>query len=201
MVGTAQFYHRPLADRVSGLPWYRRIVWQWWLVRLPMFLLAAPAAYGVGAFAYEKLPLLFAALAGMAFESAYIGAIATADQLSTDNKRTRYLWWAVNVAAVLASIACNLLFFSGGTYAAITAEVATHAAPMPILGFFYGLLVHAVASTSAQQAEADRAKAAQARIDTRYSCSKCSHWHGASIQAFHGHRRAACGGVLVDTWE
>lgn len=200
MVGTAQIFHRPFADPDTGLPWWRRIVWHWWLVRLPMFLLAAPAAYGVGAFADEKLPVEVAVLAGLAFEATYIGAIAAADQLSDDDKGTGMLWWCVNVAAVVASVLSNLLFFSGGTYDRITWESATHAVPMPVLGFFYGLLVHRVASRAAQTAEQDREAAEQDRISRRYACSVCKHWHGASVQAFHGHRRGACGGVLVDTW-
>ena len=61
--------------------WHRRINWSWWLRRVPMFLLAFPSAFGVGASALASgLPLLVAVVAGGAFEATYIGAIAIADQ-------------------------------------------------------------------------------------------------------------------------
>lgn len=200
MMNAAQLTHRPFAESLPGVRWWQRIVWNWWLVRLPMFLLAAPAAYGVGAFADEKLPIPIAILAGLAFEATYIGAIAAADQWSENDSKTGILWWCVNVAAVLASVASNLLFFSGGTYASITAESATHAVPLPILGFFYGLLVHRVAGQSAQRAEDYRKEDEEERRKKRYACSSCSHWRGESVQAFHGHKRGKCVGELVDTW-
>lgn len=177
------------------------INWRWWLIRLPMFLLAIPAAYGVGSFAGERLPWYVAFFAGLAFEGAYIGAIAAADQAQDkDDYYTTVLWWLVNLFAVLASVACNLLFFSG-SYATITAESATHAVPLPVLGFFYGLLVHRVASQSARRAASDQEASARERRETRYGCSHCSHWRGRSPAAFHGHRGGGCGGALVDTWE
>ncbi len=82
------------------------------------------------------------------------------------------LWWLVNLAAVLASVLSNLLFFSGGTYAAISAEVATHAIPLPVLGFFYGLLLH---RTSARAARAGLAlaEAEAAKVNCRYCGVEC----------------------------
>lgn len=142
----------------------RKINWSWWLRRAPMLLLAVPSAYGVGAFAAGQLPIVFAALAGGAFECAYIGAIALADQQFEDDRWTTGLWWTVNLFAVLASVLSNLLFFAGGTYAAITPEIATHAIPLPVLGFFYGLLLHRTTTASARvvriKAEEDAAKVA-----------------------------------------
>ena len=177
-----------------------RVNWRWWLMRLPMFLLALPASYGVGSFAAERLPVVVAVFAGVAFEAAYIGAIAAADQAhDADDRITALLWWLVNAFAVLASVACNLLFFSG-SYQAITLESATHAVPLPVLGFFYGLLVHRIASKTAQQQVQAARQSAADRLATRYGCTACPHWRGASIPAFHGHRRGACGGQLVDTW-
>lgn len=186
-------------QRPFGATW-RTINWRWWLMRAPMFLLAVPAAYGVGSFAAEQLPPPVAVFAGLAFECAYIGAIAAADQADDgDDWMTTALWWLVNLFAVLASVACNLLFFSGD-YASITAESATHAVPLPILGFFYGLLLHRVATREARRAAAHADQAEQDRRETRYACSACAHWRGASIQAHHGHRRSSCGGHAVDTW-
>lgn len=183
----------------AGATWFS-INWRWWLVRAPMFLLAIPAAYGVGSFAGERLPWYVAMFAGLAFECAYIGAIAAADQAHSTDRFTTVLWWLVNGFAVLASVACNLLFFSGD-YAHITAESATHAVPLPVLGFFYGLMVHRIATQQAQQNQEQATKQEQERREQRYGCSACSHWRGASVQAFHGHQRGRCGGQLVDTWE
>ncbi len=162
--------HRPLLT-TSPNTW-AQINWRYWLVRLPMFLLAIPAAFGVGSFAAERLPGYVAIFAGLAFEGAYIGAIATADQAhdSTD-KVTTALWWLVNLFAVLASVASNLLYFSG-SYSAITLESATHAVPLPVLGFFYGLLVHRVATKGAALAEAVTARQA-AIVVCRYCGVEC----------------------------
>jgi hypothetical protein len=145
--------HKPFMS-APDMSWARRVSWGWWLKRAPMLLLAAPSAYGVGAFAHEHLPIAVAVLAGCAFEAAYIGAVAMADQQhDDDDTTTTLLWWVVNLFAVIASVLSNLLFFSGGTYAAITPEVATHAIPLPVLGFAYGLLLHRTATKAARAAE------------------------------------------------
>jgi hypothetical protein len=186
-------FNRPFAPTGNDLKLWQRINYRWWLIRLPMFLLAVPSAYGVGAFAAEKLPPEVALFAGLAFESAYIGAIAAADQLEdASDWITSTLWWCVNVAAVLASVAANLLYFSG-SYAAITPESATHAIPLPVLGFFYGLMVHRVTSKSAEKAAQASQREEEDRQATRYGCSAC---------AFRGHKgRSGCDGMVVDTFE
>lgn len=145
--------HKPLFD-IEIPRWfyfYRRINWSWWLIRVPMALIATPAAYGVGSFAGERLPPPWNILAGCAFEGAYLGAIAIADQQEDETNATSILWWCVNGFAVVASVLCNLLFFSGGTYARITLEVMTHAMPLPILGFFYGLLIHRITTENVKR--------------------------------------------------
>lgn len=146
--------HKPFFSGIvikGKLDYFKYINIVWWLIRIPMLLLATPAAYGVSQFAATYLPGIWHIVAGMAFESAYIGAIALADQQVADDKTkvfsfeintTKILWWAVNASAVIFSILSNLLFFSGGSYQTITPEIATHAVPMPLLGFIYSLLVH-----------------------------------------------------------
>lgn len=144
--------HKPFFD--INVEWYKRINWGWWSIRTPMVLLAVPSAWGVGAFAYfyGDLPLPVSVVAGAAFETAYIGAIALADQQHDDkDDLTNTLWWLVNLFAVMASILSNALFFSGGTYRAITAEVLTHAIPLPVLGFAYGLLLHRMSAKAARK--------------------------------------------------
>lgn len=174
--------HKPI---IAGETGWRAVNWSWWLKRVPMALLAIPSAYGVGAFvASADVPVAVAVVAGGAFEAAYLGAIAMADQQHRDEDHwTTILWWLVNIAAVLASVLSNLLFFSGGTYAGITPEVATHAIPLPVLGFCYGLLLH---RTSAQAARAalDEAEAEAAKVNCRYCGAECK-----NIQAEYSHYR------------
>jgi hypothetical protein len=166
-------FDRPLIAAANA---WSRINWRYWLVRFPMFLLAIPAAYGVGSFAAIRLPVYVAIFAGFAFECSYIGAIAAADQArDPDDTATTALWWLVNLFAVLASVASNLLFFSG-TYSQITLESATHAVPLPILGFFYGLLVHRVASKDAALADSESARLA-AIVYCRYCGAECKNQH------------------------
>lgn len=167
---------------VSGA-WWRRVNWAWWLRRVPMLLLAVPSAYGVGAFAAVKLPREFAVIAGGAFECAYIGAIALADQQFEDDKTTTGLWWLVNGFAVIASVLSNLLFFAGGDYANITPEVATHAIPLPVLGFFYGLLLHRTTTAGARIAR-KHAEAEAAKVCCRYCGVTCK-----NKQAEYSHYR------------
>jgi hypothetical protein len=148
-----------------------------------MLLLAIPSAWGVGSFAAmnEHMPIMVAALAGCAFEAGYIGAIALADQQSATDWETTALWWTVNLFAVVASVLSNLLFFSGGTYAAISPEIATHAIPLPILGFFYGLLLHRTTVATATAAAAhDKAMADQVE------CPTC-HETFVNKQGLYGH--------------
>lgn len=126
----------------------------WLVVRLPSIALTLPAAWGVASFAADKLPILVAAFAGFAFESAMIGAIAIADQQYTLRKRnpnlswyqqinsSAVLWWMLMLVAVLSSVLSNTLFFAGGSYANITPEILTHAVPLPVVNFMYNLVLH-----------------------------------------------------------
>lgn len=133
---------------------YRRINFPWWLQRIPMFALAVPAAFGVGAFSSidNKLPVYVAAIAGVAFESTYIGAIALGDQMTDDDTTGRRIWLLLNISAVLASALFSTLYFSGGKYELITAESITHGALLPVINFFYGFLLHWISSKSNKQA-------------------------------------------------
>lgn len=160
---------RPFQASANGP---RRPNWSWLLRRAPMLALAIPSAYGVGAFASAKLWGPVAIVAGCAFEAAYIGAIALADQQFEDDRATTALWWLVNLFAVVASVLSNLLFFSGGSYAGITPEIATHAIPLPVLGFFYGLLLHRT-TTAAARVERKRAEAEAAQVNCRYCGVAC----------------------------
>jgi hypothetical protein len=164
--------HRPILQ-TPNLSWAQRINWTWWLQRAPMYILAVPAAYGVGSFADEKLPLLVAVFAGMGYESCYIGAVALADQQhDAKDKWSTALWWALNIMAVLSSIITNTLFFAGGRYINITPEAVTHGAPLALLAFMYGLVLHRNATKQAE----------------RVWCETCQRWF-TNKDSFNGHKR------------
>lgn len=164
---------RPLLD-MPDLSWVKRLNWRWFVQRLPMLLLAVPAAYGVGAFADEKLPLLIAVFAGAGYESCYLGAVALADQQYDSKDRwSTGLWWALNLMAVASSIVTNTLFFAGGRYVDITPEAVTHGAPMAMLAFMYGLVLHRSAVKAA----------------ARVQCQRCLGWFD-SRSAYNGHLRS-----------
>jgi hypothetical protein len=168
----------PITDVWTAL---RAINILWWLQRLPMFLLAVPAAYGVGAFAYEKYPYGIALIAGAGFEAAYMGAIAFADQRFDQDAWSKRLWWSVNLAAVLCSALVNVLFAAGGLFAAITPEDVVHGAPLAILNFLYALLLHRNATKAG---EIERKTAA----DERFKCDRCGRGF-ASPNRLNGHKR------------
>lgn len=175
----------------------------WWLQRLPMFLLAVPASYGVGAYAHERYPLVIAMIAGAGFEAAYMGAIAFADQQLDDDWISWGLWWLLNLGAVVSSALINVLFSAGGTFATITWEDAVHGAPLAVLNFLYALLLHRntskalaaerVAAALAQaKAERDEEERKAEELRTRYKCLHCGEGY-PTPQARNGHRRTCKG--------
>ncbi len=157
------------------------ISWLWWLQRAPMFLLAVPAAWGVGAFAAEKYPPLIAIIAGAGFEAAYMGAIAFADQQLEQDRWSRVLWWALNLAAVACSALINVLFAAGGMFASITSEDVVHGAPLAVLNFLYALLLHRNA-TKAHAIERKR------EADERFKCGRCGRGFD-NVNKLNGHKR------------
>jgi len=159
----------------------RAINWLWWLQRIPMFLLAVPAAYGVGAFAAEKYPTIVAIVAGAGFEAAYMGAIAFADQQLEQDTWSKALWWSLNVAAVTCSALINVLYSAGGTFGAIEWEDGVHGAPLAILNFLYALLLHRN-TTRAVQANM------QAAADEKEKCDWCGRGFG-NRNRLNGHKR------------
>lgn len=165
----------------SNLSWFRRVNWVWWLQRLPMFLLAVPASYGVGAFADARYPFLIAVVAGAGFEAAYMGAVAFADQQLDHDNWSRGLWWGLNIGAVASSALINVLFSAGGLFAQITGEDFVHGAPLAVLNFLYALLLHRNA-TRAAIAERKTAE------ENRYPCLRCGRGF-STINRLNGHKR------------
>jgi len=123
---------------------FTAINWFYWLQRAPMLLLSIPAAYGVAAFASILLPFPVNVLAGMGFESVYLGCIALADQMYDEDTMDTVLWWALNIIAVSLSALVNVLFFSGGSFTGIQPESYVHGIPLPVLSFGYSLLLQRI---------------------------------------------------------
>lgn len=186
MLQTQLQLHKPFFNDISiDSYWqlYKRVNWVWWIIRIPMLLLAAPSAYGVAGFAAEYLPSPWNELAGAAFESAYIGAIALADQQATTSK---YLWWIVNFAAVVFSVLSNLLFFAHGYYANITPEIVTHALPNALLGFLYSLLVHEYSTNLAMKHRTLEDANRKELIEKPFKCEFCEARYATAKQR-NGH--------------
>lgn len=159
--------YRPMtsADIKNIVDWFKAINWLYWLQRAPMALLSIPAAYGVAAFAEVHLPAPFNWLAGLGFESVYLGCVALADQMFDEDDYTTALWWTLNIIAVVMSALVNTLFFSGNTFAGITPESIVHGVPLPALSFGYSLLLHKVTNKNVvrdfKKAEVAAAKLAE----------------------------------------
>lgn len=168
----------PIVDVRSFL---RSVNWLWWIQRLPMFLLAVPASYGVGAFASERYPLLVSIVAGAGFEAAYLGAIAFADQQLRQDFWSKVMWWALNLAAVTCSALINVLYAAGGLFGQITAEDLVHGAPLAVINFLYALLLHRNATRAVvedmQRAEEEKEK-----------CEWCGRGFG-NRNRLNGHKR------------
>lgn len=160
---------------------FRAINWIWWIQRAPMFLLAVPASYGVGAFTYERYPLLVAIVAGAGFEAAYLGAIAFADQQLRQDKASKALWWGLNIAAVACSALINVLYAAGGMFIQITAEDLVHGAPLAVINFLYALLLH----RNATRAVAEDMQRAE---EEKEKCEWCGRGFG-NRNRLNGHKR------------
>jgi hypothetical protein len=180
---TATMHYRPFhaVPITSMRSFLRAINWIWWMQRAPMFLLAVPASYGVGAFTHERYPLVVAIIAGAGFEAAYLGAIAFADQQLRQDNWSKVLWWVLNVAAVSCSALINVLFAAGGMFSAIKAEDYVHGAPLAIINFLYALLLH----RNATRAVAEDMQRAE---DEKFKCGQCGRGFG-NRNRLNGHKR------------
>ncbi len=188
MITTQQFRPFLTGAGTKALTFWQKINLLYWLQRLPMALLSLPAAYGVAAFASVHLPVPFNILAGMGFESVYLGAVALADQMYDETWQANALWWFLNIAAVIMSALINVLFFSNNTFASITPEAYVHGVPLPVLSFSYALLLHYVANKQMIRIIAEEKE--QKRLDelTKEKCKYCGEGK-SSMPAIYGHYR------------
>lgn len=176
--------YRPFRTGIPIINWRsigKAINWIWWIQRAPMFLLAVPASYGVGAFTHDRYPILVAIVAGAGFEAAYLGAIAFADQQLRQDTASKALWWTLNIAAVACSALINVLYAAGGLFVAIKAEDYVHGAPLAVINFLYALLLH----RSATRAVAEDMQRAE---DEKEKCEWCGRGFG-NRNRLNGHKR------------
>lgn len=158
----------------------------YWLQRAPMILLSLPAAYGVGAFASVHLPWPFNWLAGLGFESVYLGAVALADQMYESDSYTTSLWWILNIVAVVMSALVNTLYFSGNEFAGITLESYVHGIPLPALSFGYSLLLHQVTNQKLIRYNKELKIAKDAEDLVAFKCKFCGEGK-PNMNSVYGH--------------
>ncbi len=164
---------KPFVEGETVKTFWKLINWTYWLQRAPMFLLSLPAAYGVSAFASAILPAPFNWLAGLGFESVYLGAVALADQMYDSDDYTTFLWWLLNIIAVIMSALINTLFASDNMFRDITPEALVHGVPLPVLSFGYSLLLHQVTHMHLIKDAAKRKLQEDQDALTAFKCKYC----------------------------
>jgi hypothetical protein len=152
----------------------RKINWKYLLQRAPMIALALLSSWGVGGFILQsgKANDVVAVVGAGAFDMVFLGVIALADQQLTTKQSTHILYWILNIGAATVAALMNTLYYSGGTYGAITLESVTHGALFAVFGLLYSLYYHGVMSEALQQDknEADRLSAI---VHCRYCGEEC----------------------------
>ena len=189
--------YRPFTFNATNvIEWFKSINYLYWLQRAPMALLSIPAAYGVSAFASVHLPEPFNWLAGAGFESVYLGCVALADQMYEEDDFTTFLWWGLNIIAVVMSALINVLFSSGNSFAGITPESLVHGIPLPALSFGYSLLLHKITNANIardykaqKEANEIRLKKEKYEADNPYVCEVCAE-RKPTRKALSNHMRA-----------
>lgn len=179
---------------VQRIWWYLVAVpWRGLGLYSPQALLALPAAYASSQFAahHDVFPPPFNGMVGVAFEWVYLGtlAVAGAQRAELDPKARWYQrvnWWyiIVNLLAVMTSIVYVTLhaadkyeLFGNPTNEMLWFFAVTHGAPLALINFFYGLLIHAHLRTVAEQDAL-----------TAYPCPTCGLGF-KSPAALNGHRK------------
>lgn len=170
---------RPILPAPSEAPtrWWgilKQINYGWLLKRLPMVALALLSSWGVGGFILqsEKAPAFVAIIGSSAFDLVFLGVIALADQQLTSRRSTHAMYWILNIGAATLAALLNTLYYSGGTYAGITAESITHGAPFAVFGLLYSLYYHSVMSVAIEADEAEQDRLALV-VKCRYCQLEC----------------------------
>lgn len=179
---TTNTLFRPFVN-APDLSWFQRINWKWLLQRSPMLLLATVSSWGVGGFVMQsgKTPLPVGVFGGLAFDLAFLGVIALADQQLTKTRFSHVLYWILNIGAATTAALLNTLYYAGGKYADITPEAITHGVPFAIFGLLFALYYHDIMSRAIEREliELDQ---------NRFKCPNCSRGF-KSQAALHAHSR------------
>lgn len=181
-----------------ALPWHAIKVYP------PVLLIASSAAYASSEFAAHRgvFPVPFNIMQAVAFEWVYLGALALAGS-------QRGPWFYATVATGALTSALYMLLHAADRYQLLILAdspgwrlfyAACHAVPLTLVGVSYMLLIHSHVQATEERAERKAEADEEQRLKMRFACSACSHWHGASLQAFYGHKKSGCGGTVVDTW-
>lgn len=184
-------YYRPFRTNVPIINFwslFKVFNWLWWIQRAPMFLLAVPASYGVGAFMNSRYPLPVAIIAGAGFEAAYLGAIAFADQQLHQDWQSKILWWTLNTAAVTCSALINVLYAANGLFVSITYEDYVHGAPLAIINFLYALLLHRNATRAIEMDMEKIKEEEEIAASEKEKCEYCGRGF-ANRNRLNGHKR------------
>lgn len=127
----------------------KQINWTWLLQRAPIVILSVESAANV--FGYLKLTNTHEIISWVGaggFDAVFVGMVALSDQireLEVDEAgkikkgQTDYLFWSINLGALVSSFAFGLLYHSGGSYSAVTPESFTRALVFPFLSLLYTL--------------------------------------------------------------
>lgn len=157
------------AERTELKPWVNNTLnYSWVLQRLPVFVLSIESAYGV--YAYLKLtdtPDVIAIIGSIAFDSVFIGMIALSDQIheieitshqGVTKRNIDYLFWLINIGALLSAFLFGLLAHSNGSYALVTSEAITRAGVFPFMSLAYTIFFDRQVGLIKKEISADRQK-------------------------------------------
>lgn len=157
-------------------PWEKlqNVNWGWLFRRSPMIALALLSSWGVGGFIMQSgRAEWYVALVGSgAFDLVFLGVIALADQGLSTSKSSHILYWVLNIGAATIAALLNTLYYSGGTYAGITAETITHGAPFAVFGLLYSLYYHSVMSEAIEKDTLEQQRIAD-MVLCRYCGQEC----------------------------
>lgn len=131
---------------ISGAKEAKKISFNWvWLAqRLPILALAVESSYNVyGFLIITHTPYIISFVGAVSFDLVFIGMVALADQLyEAKDKWDDYLFWCINLGALLAAFLFGLLYHSKGSYATVTPESFTRAIMFPVLSLLYNVMFH-----------------------------------------------------------
>lgn len=144
----ANHYVKPIKIDINGV---KSINWKWLLQRSPILALGIDSSYNVAVYiSLDGTPLIIQIITGITFDLIFVGMIALADQFRSDKTYSNFLFWIINIGAMLLAAIFGTLAHSSGSYAFVTLESITRGIAFPILGLLYNIYYHAVTSEVAE---------------------------------------------------